>query len=121
MTHTFQKVLTADADLLGGTARWMAAVRTAETQRADALVRAWLAALPEGRGRAAAFETRVWWSPGSAAKAILERLAQKGYQPAAKPQRFIVQGRYRPLRAGEVERAKSWGAELARPHRSVTP
>ena len=77
-------------------------------------LRAWLERLPAGRGRAAAFETRIWWSPGSAAKAILGQLAQKGYQPAAKAQRFIVEGRYGPLRAGEIERARSWGAELAR-------
>ncbi len=83
-------------------------------------MRAWLAGLPhtEGaqsgsRGRAAAFETRIWWSPGSAAKAILGQLTQLGYQPIAKPQRFIVQGRYGPLRAGEVERARQWGAALA--------
>ncbi len=76
-------------------------------------MRAWLAALPKGNGRAAAFETRIWWSPGSAAKAILGQLTQLGYQPAASPQRFIVAGRYGPLRAGEVERARGWGAALA--------
>ena len=73
---------------------------------------AWLEALPQGSGRAAAFETRIWWSPGSAAKAILNRLERAGYRPAAKAQRFIVQGKYGPLRAGELERAKVWGAAL---------
>ena len=34
-------------------------------------LRSWLDALPAGHGHAAAFETRIWWSPGSAAKAIL--------------------------------------------------
>src|SRR4029079_18472230 len=29
-------------------------------------MRGWLARLPEGKGRAAAFETRVRWSPGGA-------------------------------------------------------
>lgn len=76
-------------------------------------MRSWLEALPSGAGRAAAFETRIWWSPGSASKAILNRLAQKGYQPAAKAQRFIVQGKYGPLRDGELERARRWGADLA--------
>jgi len=76
-------------------------------------MRAWLAGLPAGSGRAAAFETRIWWSPGSAAKAILGRLTSAGYRPIAKPARFIVQGRYGPLRAGEVERARQWGAVLA--------
>ncbi len=76
-------------------------------------LRAWLDALPKGNGRAAAFETRIWWSPGSAAKAILGRLEAAGYRPVAKASRFIVQGKYGPLRAGELERAKLWGAELA--------
>lgn len=77
-------------------------------------MRAWLEALPRGSGRAAAFETRIWWSPGSAAKAILKRLEALGYRSAAKAERFIVQGKYGPLKEGELERAKAWGAELAR-------
>ncbi len=77
-------------------------------------IRAWLDALPRGAGQAAAFETRIWWSPGSASKAILSKLEALGYHPAAKPQRFVVQGKYGPLRAGELERAKAWGAELAK-------
>ena len=77
-------------------------------------MRAWLAALPVGHGRAAAFETRIWWSPGSAAKTILRELARAGYASLAKPGRFIVQGKYGPLRDGELARAQSWGAELAR-------
>ena len=76
-------------------------------------LRAWLAALPAGHGRAAAFETRIWWSPGSAAKAIERELARVGYRPVAKAHRFIVQGKYGPLRAGELARAQLWGAELA--------
>jgi hypothetical protein len=77
-------------------------------------LRAWLAALPAGHGRAAAFETRIWWSPGSAAKTILRELARAGYASIAKPGRFIVQGKFGPLRDGELARAQSWGAELAR-------
>ena len=77
-------------------------------------MRAWLAALPKGTGCAASFETRIWWSPGSAAKAILGKLEALGYRPVAKAQRFIVQGKYGPLRAGELDQARSWGAELAR-------
>jgi len=75
-------------------------------------MRSWLDALPKGNTRAAAFETRIWWSPGSAAKAILNRLEAAGYRPAAKAQRFVVQGKYGPLRDGELERAKAWGAAL---------
>ena len=80
-------------------------------------MRAWLDTLPHGSSRAgaraAAFETRIWWSPGSAAKTILKMLEALGYRPAAKPERFIVKGKYGPLRDGELERAKAWGAELA--------
>ncbi len=76
-------------------------------------LRSWLDALPAGHGYAAAFETRIWWSPGSAAKTIESGLVRLGYRSAAKPHRFIVQGKYGPLRAGELERAKLWGAELA--------
>jgi menaquinone-dependent protoporphyrinogen IX oxidase len=76
-------------------------------------MRSWLDALPKASGRAASFETRIWWSPGSAAKAILGKLEAAGYHPIAKPQRFIVKGRYGPLRDGELEKAKAWGAELA--------
>lgn len=75
-------------------------------------MRSWLESLPQGRGDAAAFETRIWWSPGSAAKAILKRLESLGYHPAAKPERFVVEGKYGPLREGELARAKAWGAGL---------
>jgi flavorubredoxin len=77
-------------------------------------MRSWLDALPSGTGKAAAFETRIWWSPGSAAKAILTKLEQVGYKPVAKPERFVVKGKYGPLRDGELDRAKAWGTELAR-------
>jgi hypothetical protein len=76
-------------------------------------MRSWLDALPKGSGRAASFETRIWWSPGSAAKTILGKLEALGYKAAAKPQRFIVNGRYGPLRDGEMDKAKDWGRELA--------
>jgi hypothetical protein len=41
-------------------------------------------------------------------------LARAGYRHIAADQRFIVKGTYGPLADGEVERAKAWGAELAR-------
>jgi flavodoxin len=76
-------------------------------------IRSWLATVPPG-GRCAAFETRIWWSPGSAAKTIAESLAKLGYEPAAPAEKFMVTGRYGPLKDGEVDRAKAWGAELAK-------
>ena len=94
--------------------RGLAAERSPEpADLSQPTMRAWLAALPEGNARAAAFETRIWWSLGSAATAILEGLERAGYRSIARPQKFIVKGRYGPLREGELEKAKAWGAELA--------
>jgi hypothetical protein len=77
-------------------------------------LRSWLAALPKGSGHSAAFETGFKRSPGSAAGAIAKSLKRAGYRPIAKDERFLVKGTYGPLADGEVERAKAWGAELAR-------
>jgi len=77
-------------------------------------MRSWLATLPNGRGCCAAFETRFKWSPGSATGAIATGLQRAGYRRIAKDHPFIVKGTYGPLADGEVERAKAWGAELAR-------
>jgi hypothetical protein len=76
-------------------------------------MRTWLDGLAKGSCRAAAFETAGGWSPGSAARPILRKLEAAGYRPIAKPHRFSVHGMYGPLRAGELEKAKAWGVELA--------
>lgn len=75
-------------------------------------MRAWLDALPAGKGRAAAFETRMWFSPGGATGAILKGLKKAGYEPLAGSKRFRVAGMYGPLKPGELERARAWGAKL---------
>jgi flavodoxin len=75
-------------------------------------LRSWLRELPRGHGRGAAFETRVRWSPGGATGAIERSLEQAGYPATGTPGKFIVTGRYGPLRAGELERARHWGAGL---------
>ncbi|MBC7293178.1 MAG: flavodoxin family protein [Thermoleophilia bacterium] len=77
-------------------------------------MRSWLESLSPGKGRAAAFDTRVRGPFGSGAGRIEKALAAAGYRPLAKARGFIVQGRYGPLREGELERAQAWGAELAR-------
>ena len=77
-------------------------------------LRSWLAALPPGVGRSAAFDTRVRGPFGSAAPEIAKALEQAGYVVLSPPLGFVVKGRYGPLRDGELERARSWGAELAR-------
>jgi flavodoxin len=83
-------------------------------------IRTWLVALPpadvSGGGtavRAAAFETGFKLSPGGSAGKILRMLGEKGYRPIAKKQRFLVQASYGPMKDGELDRAKAWGAELA--------
>jgi hypothetical protein len=76
-------------------------------------MRSWLHRLPEGSGRSAAFETRIWWSPRGATGDIERGLNGAGYRPLAKARRFVVKGGYGPLREGELERARQWGAELA--------
>jgi len=77
-------------------------------------MRFWIASLPKGTGYSSAFETRFRWSPGSATGAIAKGLQKKGYRRVARDQRFIVKGTYGPLRDGEIERARAWGAELTR-------
>jgi len=77
------------------------------------LLRAWLDALPAGRGWGAAFETRIWWSPRGATGTIESKLTRAGYRKVARSERFIVAGAYGPLREGEIERARRWGTALA--------
>jgi hypothetical protein len=77
-------------------------------------MRSWLKQLPAGHGRSAAFETRIWWSPRGATGTIDRGLESAGYRAVDKGHRFVVSGTYGPLREGELERAREWGAELAR-------
>ncbi|HEV8403193.1 MAG TPA: hypothetical protein VGQ31_09175 [Candidatus Limnocylindrales bacterium] len=76
-------------------------------------MRSWLDQLPSGHGRSAEFETAMHWSPGGATGAIGDRLERAGFTRLAKGRRFVVKGSYGPLRAGELERARAWGTELA--------
>ena len=76
-------------------------------------MRAWLEALPPGAGRAAAFDTQVRGPFGSAAPEIAAALDLAGYAPLAESAAFVVKGKFGPLKDGELERARLWGAELA--------
>ncbi|HEX5013515.1 MAG TPA: hypothetical protein VFV72_05075 [Candidatus Limnocylindrales bacterium] len=76
-------------------------------------IRSWLAAVPAGCGIAATFETRLWWSLRGATGTIEGGLRKAGYRTIAKAEKFIVEGKYGPLRAGELDRAREWGTELA--------
>ena len=79
-------------------------------------IREWLERLPRPAMtvRAATFDTRVRPPrlPGSAAHAADRRLRSHGLLMVAAPESFWVTGTRGPLRDGEVERARSWGAGL---------
>jgi len=77
-------------------------------------LRSWLDTLPSGHGVvSAAFETRLWWSPRGATGSIERALRGAGYATIAKSQKFVVEGKYGPLREGELDRAREWGHQLA--------
>lgn len=77
-------------------------------------LRSWLDRLPAGRGRSAAFETRIWWSPRGATGTIEKKLAQAGYPALRKAAKFVVHDKFGPLEDGELDRARVWGTELRR-------
>ena len=76
-------------------------------------LRSWLDSLPAGRGAYAAFDTKIRWSPGSAASVIEEELQRAGFKAIARSQHFVVAGKFGPLKDGEIDRARAWGRELA--------
>jgi flavorubredoxin len=84
-------------------------------------MRLWLERLPRGHGAAAAFETRVSWSPGGSIKTIEEGLSAAGFRVVAKGGKFVVAGRYGPMRDGELDKARAWGAALAATTSSTMP
>ncbi|TRW44091.1 flavodoxin family protein [Georgenia yuyongxinii] len=80
-------------------------------------VREWLATLPavEGQWRAAAFDTRLPSTlAGGASHGIVRGLRHHGFTLVADPEGFVVEEAEGPLREGKTERARAWGAELAR-------
>jgi hypothetical protein len=85
------------------------------------MMRTWLDELPRGSAKCAAFDTcvKAWYGRGAAHK-ILKELQKAGYQPVSKARGFYVTGHpiiptaNGTLREGELERARQWGAELAR-------
>jgi hypothetical protein len=80
-------------------------------------IREWLASLPKAHPRqlAATFDSRVdkvRRLPGSAARGAAKRLRHQGFRLIAPPVSFYVTDIQGPLLDGELERARSWGAEL---------
>ena len=77
-------------------------------------LRDWFAALPEGSGRGAAFDTRADINhllSGRASRGIADRLRKHGYRLVADPESFLVDKQNRLL-PEEIERATTWGATL---------
>jgi hypothetical protein len=85
-------------------------------------IREWLDGLRPDRNRVVAlFDTRIrgpelLW--GSAAKAAAKQVRAAGFKRVEPPCSFLVDGPTGPmfdrLRPGELDRARSWGASLAR-------
>ena len=80
-------------------------------------LRTWLDDLSPGAAHhAAAFDTRLDKSPwisGAAARGIARRLRRLGIDVIA-TESFLVEDAEGRLLAGELERARAWGAELVR-------
>ncbi|MCS7483697.1 flavodoxin family protein [Umezawaea endophytica] len=80
-------------------------------------VREWLDELRSAGSTAlvAAFDTRVKIAmmPGSAARRALGRLRGRGFPMLVRAESFHVVGTPGPLKPGEADRAKAWGAKLA--------
>jgi len=86
-------------------------------------LRNWFHRLPKAtRGRrAAAFDTRGEGPMvGGAAKGIASRLERHGYELVAEPEGFLITGEAGLLKAGERDRARSWGADLVHRATAVT-
>lgn len=84
-------------------------------------LREWLATLRRPGLTVAAFDTRIAnpLVPGSAAKKAARSLRRAGCRLLTPAESFLVTGTKGPLRDGELERARTWGADLAT--RMVTP
>jgi menaquinone-dependent protoporphyrinogen IX oxidase len=117
---------------LASTRSRQAAVDEAEEKRAVHIdpyamaspgLRSWLRELsPDVVRQAAAFDTRLDkapWLTGAAARSIARRLHWRGIDVLA-TESFLVEGSEGPLQAGEVERARAWGAKLAESIRQTT-
>ena len=80
-------------------------------------LRRWLGDLsPAAAHHAAAFDTRLDKSPlisGAAAHGIARRLRRLGIDVVG-AESFLVEDTEGPPKAGELERARAWGAQLAR-------
>ncbi|XVU28091.1 flavodoxin family protein [Actinoplanes sp. CA-054009] len=94
------------------------AARQGETRpgTADVGLREYLDVSPPRPGlAAAAFDTRIGkpFVPGSAAHKAHRRLRRLGARMIRPPESFRVDGTTGPLATGELDRARTWAAEIA--------
>lgn len=93
-------------------------------QPAETGLREWLAVLAQAPTgvRAATFDTRMDRPrlPSSAAAGAARKLRRLGYDLVARPATFRVTGTQGPLREGELDRARAWGADVARAATAAT-
>jgi flavodoxin len=113
----------ADFVVLGGPTHGWGMTKPASRKRPDTEgypvgAREWLEGSHQAEGRmATAFDTRFGkprWLTGSAALRIARRLGRSGFELIAPPESIFVIHTEGPLRAGEEDRARTWGAEIAR-------
>ena len=112
---TTRKTREMGLDAAGKPPKAGAAPYELDTSASGPGVREWLNGLPRAPRltRAAAFDTRLSYPfAGGAARPIARGLRRHGYQVDARPHGFIVRAAQGPLRDGERERAKAWGAAL---------
>lgn len=81
----------------------------------DAGLREWIEAAGEIHWPAAAFDTHVRHPnlPGAASKKAAKLLRRHGATLLVEPESFFVDGYEGPLLPGELDRARSWGTDLA--------
>jgi flavodoxin len=113
----------ADLVVLGGPTHGWGMTRPASRKQPDTEgyrvgAREWLEGSWQGAGKmAAAFDTRFAkprWLTGSAALRITRTLRRSGYRLVAPPESFFVLHTEGPLRDGDEDRARAWGAEIGR-------
>jgi Flavodoxin len=120
-THTHGMSSAASRRSAAQTARKPGSGLTMDPDADGPGVRGWLAGIGAGRGRAAAFDTRLTGIPaltGRASRGISALLKHRGYRLLTAPESFLV-SKQNTLLDGEAARARSWGALLGEQARSV--
>src|SRR3954451_16394301 len=126
LVHVAPTVIPDDVDLLlvGGPTHALGMTRPKTREDATTKggaaaregVREWIESVtPSPELPVVTFDTRVHvrMLPGSAASAAAKSLRHHGFRRVERGETFWVQGTPGPVEAGELDRARDWGAELA--------